>query len=436
MLKRLKDAGLDSLPGGGAEIFSERTRAAAWEKKTVVDEWLRIHGEAHSLGMKTNCTMLYGHIETREERVDHLIRLREQQDETGGFLAFIPLAFHPLNTELAELPSTTGFDDLKTLAIARLMLDNIPHVKAFWIMLGLKVAQLATVFGVDDLDGTVVEERITHMAGATTPEALSKDDLVAHDRRDGTRAGRARHALPRRPHVHDEACAESGAQQTGGPERGTGRSSRFASIRDPLRTLLLALARDGRLLAGAAPRTSASQGSPAPPAEKPAGGREARGARLHVMGRVHQRRRLVLAGRHDLLDRAEPHRDEPDGRHGRHVHGLGDGQDRHERERRRPAAERLRRSRTVGSLEVHARGPHGRRRSSRQLTTRHAGLQRQRDDHDEGLGERDASARACGTVQQHVGPEDRRARASGSKVTLSVVISGHKYTFNGTISGK
>ena len=174
----LKAAGLDALPGGGAEIFSERTRVAAWDKKTKGDVWLRIHGEAHSLGIATNCTMLYGHIETPEERVDHLILLREQQDLTGGFLAFIPLAFHPANTEMADLPSTTGFDDLKTLAIARLMLDNIPHVKAFWIMLGLKVAQISTAFGVDDLDGTVVEERITHMAGATTPEALSKEDLV------------------------------------------------------------------------------------------------------------------------------------------------------------------------------------------------------------------------------------------------------------------
>ncbi|MDZ4168112.1 MAG: aminofutalosine synthase MqnE [Coriobacteriia bacterium] len=178
VLTDLKAAGLDALPGGGAEIFSERTRVAAWDKKTKGDVWLRIHGEAHALGIKTNCTMLYGHIETRAERVDHLIRLREQQDASGGFLAFIPLAFHPANTELADLPATTGFDDLKTLAIARLMLDNIPHIKAFWIMVGLKVAQLSTAFGVDDIDGTVVEEKITHMAGATTPEALSKDDLV------------------------------------------------------------------------------------------------------------------------------------------------------------------------------------------------------------------------------------------------------------------
>ncbi|MDP2181723.1 MAG: aminofutalosine synthase MqnE [Actinomycetota bacterium] len=185
VLRDLQEAGLDALPGGGAEIFSDRTRAAAWEKKTVSDVWLRIHGEAHSLGIKTNCTMLYGHIETAEERVDHFIRLREQQDTSGGFLAFIPLAFHPANTELADLPATTGFDDLKTLAIARLMLDNIPHIKAFWIMVGLKVAQLSTVFGVDDIDGTVVEEKITHMAGATTPEALTKSDLIAMIRETG-----------------------------------------------------------------------------------------------------------------------------------------------------------------------------------------------------------------------------------------------------------
>jgi aminodeoxyfutalosine synthase len=185
VLRDLKAVGLDALPGGGAEIFSDRLRAAAWEKKTRSEVWLRIHAEAHSLGIATNATMLYGHIETIEERVDHLVRLREQQDASGGFLAFIPLAFHPGNTELSELPATTGFDDIKTLAIGRLMLDNIPHIKAFWIMLGLKVAQLSTAFGVDDLDGTVVEERITHMAGATTPEALSKDDLVVTIRETG-----------------------------------------------------------------------------------------------------------------------------------------------------------------------------------------------------------------------------------------------------------
>lgn len=203
VLRDLQAAGLDALPGGGAEIFSERTRAAAWDKKTSSDTWLRIHGEAHSLGIKTNCTMLYGHIETAEERVDHLIRLREQQDKSGGFLAFIPLAFHPANTELEDLPGTTGFDDLKTLAIGRLMLDNIPHIKAFWIMVGLKVAQLSTAFGVDDIDGTVVEEKITHMAGATTPEALSKDDLVAMIRETG-HTPVERDTLYRVVHVYDE----------------------------------------------------------------------------------------------------------------------------------------------------------------------------------------------------------------------------------------
>jgi aminodeoxyfutalosine synthase len=203
VLRQLKEAGLDALPGGGAEIFSERTRMAAWDKKTSADDWLRIHGEAHSLGIKTNCTMLYGHIETLQERVDHLIRLREQQDISGGFLAFIPLAFHPTNTDLSELPGTTGYDDLKTLAIARLMLDNIAHIKAFWIMVGLKVAQLSTVFGVDDIDGTVVEEKITHMAGATTPEALSRHDLVAMIEETGHLAVE-RDTLYRVVHIHAE----------------------------------------------------------------------------------------------------------------------------------------------------------------------------------------------------------------------------------------
>ncbi len=188
VLEHLKAAGLDSLPGGGAEIFSDRLRRVAWEKKTPAADWLRIHGEAHELGMHTNCTMLYGHIETLEERVEHMIALREQQDASGGFLAFIPLAFHPANTELSDLPGTTGYDDLKTLAIGRLMIDNIPHVKAFWIMVGLKIAQISTAFGVDDLDGTVVEERITHAAGATTPEALSKEELISLIEETGHRA--------------------------------------------------------------------------------------------------------------------------------------------------------------------------------------------------------------------------------------------------------
>ena len=184
--QRQTDAGSPSGPqgrrarctaGGGAEIFSDRTRMAAWDKKTKSDVWLRIHGEAHSLGIETNCTMLYGHIETAEERVDHLIRLREQQDKSGGFLAFIPLAFHPRNTELEDLPHhrfRRPEDPGDRAPDAR----QLAHIKAFWIMVGLKVAQISTCFGVDDIDGTVVEEKITHMAGATTPEALSKEDLV------------------------------------------------------------------------------------------------------------------------------------------------------------------------------------------------------------------------------------------------------------------
>lgn len=185
VLTELRDAGLGSLPGGGAEIFAERPRRLAWNKKIPGDEWLRIHGIAHRLGLKTNATMLYGHIETIPERVDHLLRLRRQQDETGGFQAFIPLAFHPTNTELAELASTTGYDDLKTLAIARLMLDNFDHIKSFWIMVGPKVAQLSLYFGVDDLDGTVVKEKITHAAGAQTPEEMKRSDLVALIRETG-----------------------------------------------------------------------------------------------------------------------------------------------------------------------------------------------------------------------------------------------------------
>ena len=211
--------------------------------------WLRIHGEAHELGIATNCTMLYGHIETAEERVDHLVRLREQQDKTGGFLAFIPLAFHPANTELADLPATTGFDDLKTLAIARLMLDNIPHVKAFWIMLGLKIAQISTAFGVDDLDGTVVEERITHMAGATTPEALSKDDLVGDDRRD-------------RPRRRSSATRSTASCETYADEAAPHRVGRRAHRRAAARRGVPADRRDGRL-GHAAPGSATSSSSTA-----------------------------------------------------------------------------------------------------------------------------------------------------------------------------
>ena len=179
VLRDLIEAGLGSLPGGGAEVFSPRVRAAVCPEKLSGEEWCRVMGEAHSLGLRSNATMLYGHIETPEEKADHLLRLRALQDETGGFLAYIPLAYHSRHTRLGGRPSTTGFDDLREVAVGRLMLDNFPHVKSFWIMQGLKVAQVSLSFGADDLDGTVVQERITHAAGAETPEALTREDLEA-----------------------------------------------------------------------------------------------------------------------------------------------------------------------------------------------------------------------------------------------------------------
>ena len=186
-LIKLRDAGLGSLPGGGAEVFAERVRKKICPEKISGEEWLNVHKTAHQIGMRSNATMLYGHIETIEDRVDHLIKLREPQDETGGFMSFIPLAFHPKNTELDSIslsPSgvigekTTGNLDLRVLAIARLMLDNFPHIKAFWIMVGPKLAQISLSFGVDDIDGTVVEEKITHSAGAETEQSLTKNELI------------------------------------------------------------------------------------------------------------------------------------------------------------------------------------------------------------------------------------------------------------------
>ncbi|MBU1024283.1 aminofutalosine synthase MqnE [bacterium] len=176
-LNDLKSVGLDSLPGGGAEVFSDRIRKELFEKKIPADRWLEIHGVAHKNNIPTNATMLYGHIEIPEEKVDHLIRLRDQQDKTGGFLAFIPLAFHPQNTKLDTLANTSGYEDLRELAISRLMLDNFPHIKAFWIMIGEKLSQVSLWFGVDDVDGTVEEEKITHMAGAKTPKKLAEERL-------------------------------------------------------------------------------------------------------------------------------------------------------------------------------------------------------------------------------------------------------------------
>jgi aminodeoxyfutalosine synthase len=184
-LQRLIEAGLGSLPGGGAEVFAPRVREAVCPAKLPGDEWLDVMRTAHELGLRSNATMLYGHIETPEEKVDHLLRLRALQDETGGFMAYIPLAYHSANTDLGGRPSTTGIEDLKEVAIGRLALDSFEHVKSFWIMQGLKLAQVSLSFGADDLDGTVTEERITHAAGATTPQSLTRDELCGLIREAG-----------------------------------------------------------------------------------------------------------------------------------------------------------------------------------------------------------------------------------------------------------
>jgi aminodeoxyfutalosine synthase len=177
-LLQLKEAGLDSLPGGGAEIFHPRVRKVICDHKISGEMWLRTARTAHEVGLHSNATMLYGHIETEGERVDHLLRLRGLQDETRGFVCFIPLAFHPENTALSHLPPTTGMLDLKNIAASRLLLDNVPHVKAYWIMLTPAVAQVALRFGADDIDGTVIEEKIYHDAGAKTAQALHRPQLI------------------------------------------------------------------------------------------------------------------------------------------------------------------------------------------------------------------------------------------------------------------
>ncbi len=177
VLRELMAAGLDSLPGGGAEIFAERVRRRISHDKADADRYLAIHRLSHQLGLRTNVTMLYGHIETFAERVDHMLRIRTLQDETGGFQAFIPLAFHPDNNQMRKLPAPTATDTLRVHAVARLLLDNVAHIKAFWIATGVDVAQIAQWYGANDMDGTVQEERIYHMAGSRTPETLSTSDI-------------------------------------------------------------------------------------------------------------------------------------------------------------------------------------------------------------------------------------------------------------------
>ena len=177
ILRELIDAGLGSLPGGGAEIFHPEVRSRICEHKADAGKWLDVHRTAHGLGLRTNCTILYGHIETAYHRVDHLLRLRELQDETGGFQTFVPLAFHPENTGLSHLRKPNAIEDLRVIAVSRLLLDNIPHVKAYWVMLGIGTAQAALAYGADDFDGTVRHELIYHDAGATTPQQLTVDEI-------------------------------------------------------------------------------------------------------------------------------------------------------------------------------------------------------------------------------------------------------------------
>lgn len=186
-LVRLRQAGLGSLPGGGAEILGETVRQQICPEKISGDRWLEIMADVHAAGLKSNATMLYGHLETFADRVDHMRRLRELQDRTGGFQVFIPLAFQPENSELVVEGNhgTFGVDDLKTLAIARLYLDNFANIKAYWVMLGEKIAQVALTFGINDLDGTVVEEKIGHDAGAVSPQAMAKEDIIAMIRKAG-----------------------------------------------------------------------------------------------------------------------------------------------------------------------------------------------------------------------------------------------------------
>ncbi|MFQ5888735.1 MAG: aminofutalosine synthase MqnE [Gemmatimonadota bacterium] len=192
VLEELKAAGLDTMPGGGAEVFGSAVRATIADRKLVADEWLRVHREAHQLGIPTNCTLLYGHIESFADRVDHLLLLRELQDETEGFSTFIPLAWHPDGNELGrslgrEGTRTGGVDDLKALAVGRLVLDNLDHIKTHWIMVTTRVSQIALDFGVDDLEGTVVLEKITHAAGAETPLRMDLGEIARLIREAGKR---------------------------------------------------------------------------------------------------------------------------------------------------------------------------------------------------------------------------------------------------------
>jgi aminodeoxyfutalosine synthase len=202
ILEDLREAGLGSMPGGGAEIFHPEVRDQLCEHKANSHKWIEVHRTAHEIGIKTNCTMLYGHVESAYHRIDHLMRLRELQDQTGGFQTFIPLAFHPENTKLSDIKKPSALMDLRTLAICRLMLDNVPHVKAYWIMLGIATAQTALAYGADDIDGTVRHELIYHDAGATTPELLTVEQirqLIIEAGRDPVERDTTYHHVHRNP---------------------------------------------------------------------------------------------------------------------------------------------------------------------------------------------------------------------------------------------
>jgi len=209
VLPELVAAGLGSVPGGGAEVFADRVHQESYHLKISGEQWLQIARTVHKAGLKSNCTMLHGHIETLEERVDHLDRLRRLQDETGGFQTYIPLSFHPENSEMSDVPGPTATDELREIALGRLMLDNIPHIKAYWILMDIPIAQTALSFGADDVDGTVVEEKIYHEAGATTPQKVQREELVQWIR-DAGRVPVERDTLYNVVWSEDETLARAG----------------------------------------------------------------------------------------------------------------------------------------------------------------------------------------------------------------------------------
>lgn len=209
VLPELVEAGLGSVPGGGAEVFADRVHQLSYHLKISGEQWLETARTVHRAGLKSNCTMLHGHIETIEERVDHLDRLRRLQDETGGFQTYIPLSFHPDNNEMSHIPGPTALDELREIAVGRLMLDNIPHIKAYWILMDVPIAQLALSYGADDVDGTVVEEKIYHEAGATTPQSVKRGELIQWIR-DAGRVPVERDTLYNVVWSSDETLAKTG----------------------------------------------------------------------------------------------------------------------------------------------------------------------------------------------------------------------------------